>query len=86
VVTTFNGGAQVVERWEGRERRAIFQYERAERAVSAVVDPRRVLLLDVNYTNNSRMRAPQAATASLKGALIWMVWLQQLMLSYGFFA
>jgi len=86
VVTRFEGGAQVVERWDGRERRAIFQYERAERAASAAVDPRRVLLLDVNYTNNSRTRAPQSAAASLKGALIWIVWLQQLMLSYGFFA
>ena len=50
------------------------------------MDPRRVLLLDVNYTNNSRALSPQAGQASLKWALSWMVWLQQLMLSYGFFA
>jgi aminopeptidase N len=86
VVTRFEGGAQVVERWDGRERRAIFRYERAERAASAAVDPRRVLVLDVNYTNNSPTRTPHASAASLKGALVWMVWLQQLMLSYGFFA
>ena len=76
----------MVERWDGRDRRAVFQYERAERAASAAVDPRRVLLLDVNYTNNSRTRAPRAADASLKWSLTWVVWLQQLMISYGFFA
>jgi hypothetical protein len=86
VVTTFAGGVQVKERWDGLERRVIYQYERPERATSAHVDPRRVLLLDTNTTNNSRTLAPQGGQASLKWALSWMVWLQQLMLSYGFFA
>ena len=86
VLTTFAGGAEAKERWDGTDRRVIYEYERPERATSAAVDPRRVLLLDANYTNNSRSLAPQTAEASLKWALSWMVWLQQLMLSYGFFA
>jgi hypothetical protein len=49
------------------------------------VDPERVLLLDVNYTNNSRTLEPRAREASLKWSLRWMVWLQELMLTYGFF-
>jgi hypothetical protein len=86
VVTSFEGGAQATERWNGLDRRAVFQYERAERASVAAVDPRRVLLLDAHYTNNSKALAPRSREASLKWALSWMVWLQQLLLSYGFFA
>ena len=87
VVTTFEGGAQgdgAMGR-TGSPRRSSSTSAR-KRATSAAVDPRRVLLLDANYTNNSRTLAPQSGEASLKWALSWMVWLQQLMLSYGFFA
>jgi hypothetical protein len=61
-------------------------YERRERAVTAQVDPGRVLLLDVNYTNNSRTLEPRTDEATLKWSLKWMIWLQDLMLTYGFFA
>jgi hypothetical protein len=44
-----------------------------------------VLLLDVAYTNNSRSLKPRGGEASLKWSLKWMVWLQDLMLTYGFF-
>ena len=44
-----------------------------------------MLLLDVNYTNNSATLAPRAADASLKWSLKWLVWLQDLMLTYAFF-
>ena len=85
VVTTFAGGEQVKERWDGLDRRAIYVYERPVRAVMVQVDPQRVLLLDVNYTNNSRLQEPRGAEASLKWSLKWMVWLQDLMLTYAFF-
>jgi hypothetical protein len=39
----------------------------------------------VNYTNNSRALEPRSGEASLKWALKWMVWMQDLMLTYGFF-
>ena len=55
------------------------------RPVPVEVDPRRVLLLDLNRTNNSRSLEPRTRQASLKWALTWMVWLQDLMLTYGFF-
>jgi hypothetical protein len=86
VVTTFTNGAQVTERWDGRDRRQMYVYERAEPGITTQVDPARVLLLDVNYTNNSRTLEPRADEASLKWALKWMVWMQDLMLTYGFFA
>ena len=67
------------------ERRAVYIYDRPSRAVSVEVDPTRALLLDVNYTNNSRTLEPRSGEASLKWALAWMGWLQQVMLSYAFF-
>ena len=85
VVTTFRNGEKITERWDGRERRAIYIYERSSQAVSAQVDPERHLLLDVNYTNNSAALEPRAADASLKWGLKWMTWLQDLMLTYAFF-
>ena len=85
VVTTFKDGEKVTERWDGVERRAMYTYERGSQAASVQVDPNRVLLLDVAYTNNSRTLEPRAAEASMKWGLKWMLWLQDLMLTYAFF-
>lgn len=86
VLITFEGGAEVRERWDGVARWRAFTYDRPERATSVQVDPDRVLLLDVDYTNNSRTLAPRADEAARKWSLAWMVWLQDLLLTYGFFA
>ena len=85
VVTTFRDGSRVTETWNGNDRRVTFVYEKPSQAVSVQVDPKRVLLLDINYTNNSRTLEPRAEEASLKWALKWMVWMQDLMVTYGFF-
>jgi aminopeptidase N len=85
VRVTFENGEQVTERWAGDDRWKLYTYERDSRAVSAQVDPDRVLLLDVNYTNNSRTlepRSPQAATAWTSK---WLVWLQDQLLTWAFF-
>jgi hypothetical protein len=50
--------------------------------LTAQVDPNRVLLLDVNYTNNSKTLKPETGRASTKWALEWMVWLQDCLLSW----
>jgi hypothetical protein len=44
-----------------------------------------VLLLDVNRTNNSASLQPQAEVAARKWSLAWLVWLQDQLLTYGFF-
>lgn len=85
VVTTFADGDQVTEHWDGVNRRAVYVYERQSPAVSTVVDPNRVLLLDINYTNNSRTLRPRTGEASLKWGFAWMGWLEQVMLSYAYF-
>ena len=85
VLVAFADGEEVRVRWNGEARWHQFTFERSAKAVRAIVDPDRVLLLDVNYTNNGKTLAPQADVASTKWALKWMVWLQDLMLTYAFF-
>ncbi len=85
VLVTLENGEQVREQWDGVDRWKAFSYERGARAATAEVDPDRVLLLDVNYTNNSRTLTPRARAAATKWSLMWMVWLQDLMLTWSFF-
>lgn len=85
VRVVFADGEEVRERWDGRDRWKRLEYHRASRAVSAQVDPDRVLLLDVDYTNNSATLEPRAAEAARKWSLAWLIWLQDHLLTYGFF-
>ncbi len=57
-------------------------YDRPAQALSAEVDPNRVLLLDVSPTNNSRTLEPQASRAARKWSAKWLVWLQDCLLSW----
>jgi hypothetical protein len=63
----------------------MYVYERPAEATSVQVDPNRTLLLDVSYTNNSRTLQPRTAEAALKWSLKWLVWLQDLLVTYAFF-
>jgi hypothetical protein len=85
VLTTFEDGSELREQWDGAARWKQFTYEGMARAVSAQVDPDRVLLLDVNYTNNGRTLRPRGAEAAAKWSLSWMLWLQDLLLTHAFF-
>jgi hypothetical protein len=85
VLVTFKSGEALRERWDGRDRWKMFTYERATEAVSAQVDPERVLLLDVDYANNSRTLEPRGEAAATKWTLKWMSWLQDLLLTAAFF-
>ena len=83
IAVRFADGSARVEHWDGRAPSRLFEYEGASPAESATVDPRQVILLDVHRTNNSRTRAPRAASAATRWSVIWTAWLQNLLLSYG---
>jgi Peptidase family M1 domain len=85
LLVTFENGEQVRERWDGQARWQSYVYEKPTRAVSVQVDPDRVLLLDVDYTNNSITLRPTARDAADRWTLTWVVWLQDLLLDYAFF-
>ncbi|MBT8461810.1 MAG: M1 family metallopeptidase, partial [Gemmatimonadetes bacterium] len=82
----FEDGEQVEWSWDGRSRWKRFVYEGPSRLAKAMVDPERVLLLDVNYVNNTRRLVPAGRWAAFKWAGKWMVWVQDLMHTLAFFA
>jgi hypothetical protein len=85
VRVVFDNGKDAKWNWDGRDRWKLFEVDRPARAVSAQVDPNRVLLLDLNYTNNTRAIAPRTKTAARHWSLAWLIWLQDHLLTYGFF-
>jgi len=86
VLVRFADGSSAREHWNGRDRWTLFTYDRPSPAVSAEVDPDRVLLLDVDATNNSRTLAPVTAKAARHWAARWLVWAQDLVMTYAFFS
>jgi hypothetical protein len=85
VLVTFSNGDRVTERWDGRDRWTAYTYDGPAEAVSAIVDPDRVLLLDVNYTNNSKSLRSRREEAATKWSVKWLVWLEDHLLSWVFF-
>lgn len=83
---TFADGSAVTEAWDGRDRWRAFRVSHASPIATVAVDPDRVLLLDVNYTNNSWTATPRAADAAGRWAMRWLTWAQELLLTYAFFA
>ena len=81
----FEHGDEERWQWDGRDRWKLFEIERPVRAISAEVDPERVLLLDVDMTNNSASLRPAGDRAATKWSLAWLIWLQDHLLTYGFF-
>ena len=84
VAVEFADGHHELRSWDGQAQWTTFQFEHSTRAIRAIVDPERVLMLDLNYTNNSWTSSPQATTAATKWALAWFVWLQDLLLTAAF--
>jgi hypothetical protein len=83
---TFADGAETDDTWDGRDTRKTFAYRSTAAAVSAVIDPDRVLLLDLNRTNNSRTLTSTSGVAARRWAARWMLWLQSAMLTSAFFS
>ena len=82
ILVSFADGQQAHQRWDGRDRWKLYRWERTGRAATAQVDPNRVLLLDVNYTNNTWTLEPQASRAARKWTAAWFVWLQDALLTW----
>jgi len=82
VLVTFASGERVTEHWDGKDRWKLYTYERPGAVLSAQVDPNHVLLLDVDYTNNSKTLEPKGAAAAAKWSTAWMMWLQDCLLSW----
>ena len=82
VRTTFDDGTTDTIRWDGRAPWRSFTYRLNARVVRVDVDPDRVLLLDVHYTNNSWTAAPDGPRAARTWSLRWLTWLEEVLLTY----
>jgi peptidase M1-like protein len=85
VRVVFDNKEEVRWHWDGKDRWKLFEIDKPSRAAFAEVDPDHVLLLDLRYTNNSATLAPRAHEAARKWSLAWLVWLQDQLMTYGFF-
>ena len=86
VVVELADGTRERRRWDGQAQWTTYRFVRPSRAVTATVDPGRVLLLDTDFTNNSRTTRSRAGEAAAKWTLAWIVWVQDLLLTAGFLA
>jgi len=85
VLMVFEGGHEQRETWDGVAHWKTFTVDRPAKLNYAAVDPDRVLMLDIDYTNNSRVREPEGELAAYKWASKWMLWAQDLMSTFAFF-
>lgn len=85
VLLVFEDGTEVRRPWDGRYRWTSIAVDHPSRLRYAEVDPDRVLVLDVDWTNNSRLLTPASRLASVKWSSKWLVWLQDYMHTAAYF-
>ena len=85
VLLVFDDGREIRENWTGLEHTKIFVAELPSKLHHAVVDPERKLLLDIDYTNNSRLREEESTLPASKWASKWAIWFQDMLSTFTFF-
>ena len=74
IALRFADGTERTDHWDGRAASRTFDYQSSSPAVSATVDPREVILLDLDRTNNSRTLPSRTASAATR----WSVTLDRM--------
>ncbi len=74
VEISFDNGEKILERWDGKDRWIMYEYEKSAELVGATVDPDNKIPLDVNLCNNSRLVEPRkrAINKLWVKCLFWM--------------
>ena len=83
ILVQFDDGRQIIERWDGVDRRHTFTYEGEGRIQKVVVDPREIVVLDINRSNNSWISAADRRGAR-KLTLRWFFWMQSVLEFFAF--
>ena len=86
VQVEFDDGAVERLSWDGRAKREIFVFERAAKVVRAEVDPERVLMLDLQPSNNTRVATSEPLLPAVKWSAKWVVWMQDLLAAFAYFS
>jgi peptidase M1-like protein len=75
ILVTFEDGSTTRETWDASSRWRRYSYLRRSRIASAVIDPDRVYMVDLDFNNNSYTTRHQGR-AVRKLTAIWLFWLQ----------
>ncbi len=75
---TFAKGDTIIEHWDGKALWKKFRYVRADKIVSAEIDPFRKIPIDVNFTNNSKTLESNSKGVN-KLSVRFLFWMQFLM-------
>jgi hypothetical protein len=75
-------GTDLREWWDGRDAALDLEYVSVSPAVMAKVDPELVLLLDADKANNTRALRRIVHPNGARHTLSWLIWLQDLVLTY----
>jgi len=81
----FEDGSEVREQWDGLYRWTKFYYKNKPRIVSAELDPENAWKLEVPRTDNSYLGKPNTLAAE-KWYLRWVVWIQNVLSAFSYFA
>jgi len=76
ILVTFEDGTTKVFDWDGKDRWTKLSLSGDVRVSSAIVDPYRKLLLDVNWVNNGKVVTQGPSTAALKWGVRFLFWVQ----------
>jgi hypothetical protein len=81
----FADGSEVREQWDGQYRWQKFKYTNKPKIVSAELDPDHAWKLEVLRANNSALK-DAVELAPEKWYLRWVVWIQNVLMGFSFFA
>ena len=79
----FEDGVEIVENWDGKDTWINYTYRKPSQVLSATVDPKGILALENNVTNNS-MRVEPDCNTTLRWTAQWLFWVQSLLFHAGF--
>jgi len=78
VLVKFSDDTEIIEKWDGKERYKVFEYNQPSRVISAEIDPERKIMLDINPLNNG-LRVKSDNTAVHKYGSFWFYMMQNIL-------
>jgi hypothetical protein len=78
ILIKFKDGEEIFEKWDGKDRYIVYEYESEKKLISAEVDPERKIWLDVNFLNNGKTIKSNKA-AIYKYSTRYLFWMQNLL-------
>ncbi len=84
VEIVFEDGSKIIEKWNGEDRRKVFQYSGNKKVISVHIDPQQKIWIDLDLNNNSLTIEPVKAPLYKLGVKT-IFWIQNILQSVSFF-